>query len=72
SAFGKESCILTGYCNWPKIFELTLNDGIDPQSGKRIGLQTGNPSSFASFDELMLAYRKQLQYFVDLKIKGNN
>ena len=72
SAFGKESCILTGYCNWPKIFELTLNDGVDPQSGKQIGPQTGNPSSLASFDELMAAYRKQLQYFVDVKIKGNN
>jgi pyruvate-formate lyase len=72
SAFGKESCILTGYYNWPKILELTLNDGIDPQAGRRIGLQTGNPSDFASFDELMTAYKRQLRYFVDLKIKGNN
>jgi pyruvate formate-lyase/glycerol dehydratase family glycyl radical enzyme len=72
SAFGKESCILTGYCNWPKIFELALNDGTDPQTGKRIGLQTGDPASFASFEELTAAYKKQLRYFVDLKIKGNN
>ncbi|MGD8505266.1 MAG: glycyl radical protein [Candidatus Bathyarchaeota archaeon] len=72
SAFGKESCTLTGYCNWPKIFELTLNNGIDPQTGKQIGLQTGDPSNFASFDELLAAYKKQLHYFVNLKIKGNN
>jgi len=72
SAFGKESCTLTGYCNWPKIFEITLNDGIDPRTGKRIGLQTGDPLDFTSFDNLVDAYRKQLQYFVDLKIKGNN
>jgi len=72
SAFGKESCTLTGYCNWPKILELTLNDGVDPQTGKRIGLQTGNPSNFTSFNELMAAYKKQLQYFVDIKIRGNN
>jgi len=72
SVFGKESCTLTGYCNWPKIFELTLNNGVDPQTGKQIGLQTGDPSNFASFDELMEAYKKQLKYFVDLKIKGNN
>jgi pyruvate formate-lyase/glycerol dehydratase family glycyl radical enzyme len=72
SAFGKESCILTGYCNWPKIFELTLYNGFDPQTGKRIGLQTGDPTSFASFDELVTAYKKQLRYFVDLKINGNN
>ena len=72
SAFGKESCTLTGYCNWPKILELTLNNGVDPQTGKQVGLQTGDPSNFTSFDELMAAYRKQLQYIVDLKVKGNN
>ena len=72
SAFGKESCTLTGYCNWPKIFELTLNNGVELQTRKQIGLQTGDPSNFTSFDELMAAYKKQLQYFVDLKVKGNN
>jgi pyruvate formate-lyase/glycerol dehydratase family glycyl radical enzyme len=72
SAFGKESCILTGYCNWPKIFELALNSGVDPQSGKQVGLQTGNHSDFGSFDDLIAAYRKQLRYFVDLKIQGND
>ena len=72
SAFGKESCTLTGYCNWPKIFELTLNNGVDPASGKRIGPETGDPLTFESFDDLMNAFRRQLKYFVDLKIEGNN
>lgn len=72
SAFGKESCTLTGYCNWPKILELTLNNGVDPQTGKQVGLKTGDPINFTSFEELMSAYRKQLQYFIDIKIKGNN
>jgi len=72
SVFGRESCTLTGYCNWPKIFELTLNNGFDPQTRKQIGLQTGDPSNFTSFEELMSAYKKQLRYFVDLKVKGNN
>jgi pyruvate formate-lyase/glycerol dehydratase family glycyl radical enzyme len=72
SAFGKESCTLTGYCNWPKILEITLNNGIDPQTGKRIGIETGTPAEFTSFDEVLKAYRTQLKYFVDLKIKYNN
>jgi formate C-acetyltransferase len=72
SAFGKESTTLTGYMNWPKILEITLYNGIDPLSGKRIGLSTGEPHGFGSFDELLKAYRKQLSYFVDLKIDGNN
>ncbi|MCF7959072.1 MAG: glycyl radical protein [Phycisphaerae bacterium] len=72
SAFGKESCTLTGYINWPKIFEITCHDGIDPESGERIGIQTGDPRTFETFEDLMDAYRRQLKYFVDMKIEGNS
>jgi len=72
SAFGKESCVLTGYMNWPKILEIALHDGIDPRSGRRLGPATGDPRSFSSFDELFDAYRAQLKHFVDLKIEGND
>ena len=72
SAFGKESCTLTGYINWPKILELALHDGIDPNSGEQIGPQTGEARQFASYQQLMDAYRQQLKYFIDLKIRGNN
>ena len=71
-AFGKESYILTGYLNMPKVLEITLNNGVDPLTGHKIGLQTGDPRTFQSFEELLEAYRKQLQYFVDIKIRGNN
>ncbi|HIE39027.1 MAG TPA: glycyl radical protein [Anaerolineae bacterium] len=71
-AFGKESYILTGYLNMPKIFEITLNNGVDPRTGQRIGLETGDPTQFASFEELFEAYERQLRYFVDIKIRGNN
>jgi formate C-acetyltransferase len=72
SAFGKESCCLTGYINWPKIFELAWNDGIDPRTGERVGPATGDAGGFESFEEVMDAYRRQLGYFVDLKVAGNN
>lgn len=71
-AFGKEAYILTGYFNLPKILEITLNNGFDPRTKKKIGLETGDPSTFRSFDELMEAYRKQLNHFINIKIKGNN
>ncbi|MCD6291629.1 MAG: glycyl radical protein, partial [Anaerolineae bacterium] len=71
-AFGKENYNLTGYFNMPKILELTLNNGVDPRTGKQIGLQTGDPTQFQSFDDLLEAYRKQLNYFIDIKIRGNN
>lgn len=71
-AFGKEAYILTGYFNLPKILEITLNNGFDPLSGKKIGLETGNPLDFRNFDELMKAYSKQIKHFADIKIKGSN
>lgn len=70
-AFGKESYILTGYFNLTKILELTLNRGIDPQSNKKLGPDTGDPGQFKSFNELMKAYAAQLEYFIDIKIRGN-
>ena len=72
SAFGKESCTLTGYCNWPKIFELTLRNGVDPASGLRVGPETGEAAGFSSFEDLMNAYRRQLTHFIDIKIEGND
>lgn len=71
-AFGTESYILTGYFNLPKILELTLNNGIDPRSGEQLGPKTGEAASFASMEDLLLAYKKQLIYFIDIKLKGNH
>ncbi len=71
-AFGKEAYILTGYFNLTKVLEITLHDGIDPASGKRIGIRTGDPRAFSSFEDLFDAYRKQLNHFIDIKIEGNH
>jgi formate C-acetyltransferase len=71
-AFGKENYNLTGYFNMPKVFEITLNNGVDPRTGVKIGVETGNPSRFGSFEALMEAYRRQLRHFIDIKVRGNN
>ncbi len=71
-AFGREAYFLTGYFNLPKILEMTLHNGIDPRTGKQIGPVTGNPSGLENFDEILDAYKRQLKYFIDIKIKGNN
>ena len=71
-AFGKEAYLLTGYLNTPKILEITLNNGIDPETGKRLGLQTGDPKKFTSFEQLYEAWRQQMAYFVNLKLSVNN
>ena len=71
-AFGKEAYVLTGYLNVPKILEVTLNNGVDPVSGRKVGLETGDPRSFGSYDELYAAFMKQVRYFVDMKVRVSN
>lgn len=71
-AFGKEAYVLTGYLNVPKIVEVTLNNGIDPCTGKMAGIQTGDPRTFKNYDELYEAFLKQLNFVVDQKIRVSN
>jgi formate C-acetyltransferase len=71
-AFGKEAFILTGYLNVPKLLEVTLNNGIDPVTGNRVGLETGDPREFKSYQELYAAFVRQLGYIVELKIRVSN
>lgn len=71
-AFGTECYWLTGYFNLVKILEVTLNNGFDPRTGVQVGPKTGDPASFSTFDEFMMAYKEQINYFADVKIRGNN
>ncbi len=71
-AFGVEAYWLTGYFNLPKILEITLHNGTDPRTGEKVGIETGNPMKFQSYADLLEAFRKQENYFADIKLKGNN
>lgn len=70
-AFGKEAYLLTGYLNVPKILEVTLFNGINPVTGKKVGIETGDPREFTTYEELYNAFYKQLRYVIDLKIRVN-
>ena len=71
-SWGNEAYILTGYFNIPKVFQLTLYNGYDKQTGKQLGLKTGDPRGFSSYEELWDAFKKQLHHMVDIKVRGNN
>ena len=71
-AFGNEAYILQGYFNLPKILELTLYDGYDHVGGHQLGLHTGFAKDFNSYEEFFEAYKKQIKYFVDIKVAGSN
>jgi formate C-acetyltransferase len=71
-AFGKESYILTGYFNLPKVIEIALNDGFDPRTGRQVGPKTGDPAGFETFDQVLGAVKTQLRHLIDVKIRGSN
>jgi pyruvate-formate lyase len=71
-AFGKENYNLTGYFNLPKVLEITLHNGIDPRTGEQIGIATGDPRAYQNMEDLYCAFEKQVNYFVDVKVRGNN
>ena len=47
-------------------FEFFLNNGIEPRTGELLGPRTGDLESFGSFDDLMMAFKKQLAHFMGL------
>ncbi|MCX6277868.1 MAG: glycyl radical protein [Bacteroidetes bacterium] len=71
-AFGKEAYLLTGYLNVPKILEITLNNGIDPVTGKVAGIKTGDQDTFTSYEILYAAFLRQLHFVVDQKMRVSN
>lgn len=49
-----------------KAFELAMYDGKDPLAGKQIGPKTGAAESFATYEELFEAFRKQLDFGTEI------
>jgi len=60
-----------GYVNLPKILEITLNNGRDPKTRELVGKETGDPRTFAHFDQLWKAYEEQIDYAIDLLTRAD-
>ncbi|MCX6309294.1 MAG: hypothetical protein NTY32_10860, partial [Bacteroidia bacterium] len=56
----------SGSLNVLKALEVTLRNGVDPISGKRLGLPTGDLKEFKTFDEFFDAFKKQLTFFIEI------
>jgi pyruvate formate-lyase/glycerol dehydratase family glycyl radical enzyme len=66
---GKEQGVTAGgHINVAKALELALNDGRSTITGRQIGLPTGDPRRFTSFDDLWAAYVTQVEYLAGLNI----
>ncbi|MDL2264436.1 hypothetical protein LJC31_07280 [Synergistaceae bacterium OttesenSCG-928-I11] len=62
--YGEGIHITGGHVNVPIALELALNDGVLPSSGRAIGLKTGDPAGFDTFEKLWDAFRAQLDNMV--------
>lgn len=55
-----------------KAVEFVLFNGISPKTGHDIGLHTGDPTEFETFDEFFDAFLRQLDYITDLAVEMSN
>lgn len=53
-----------GMLNVARVVDLAMNNGIDRLTGKQLGLKTGNPEDFKTFDDLFNAVRSQMQFML--------
>lgn len=61
-----------GYVNHLKALELVMHNGVDPVTGKQLGPKTGELASLDTLEKLQNALYAQIDYFMDLMIKGFN
>lgn len=61
------------FFNLARVLEMTINNGRDNMNGgKQLGPKTGEFTQFTSFDQVMEAYKKQMQYFVKQLVNADN
>ena len=61
-----------GYVNMGKMLEFVLHNGVDPDTGKLMGLQTGDPRSFRDIEAFKDALKKQILHHYRLVCTGYN
>jgi len=58
--------------NIAKAVELALHDGRDAAIGQQVGPRTGDPRTFATFDQFFAAFKAQLIAIMELLIAAND
>lgn len=60
------------YLNGAKALELVMNNGVDPRTGKELGVRSGDPRRFTSIDDWINAFKEQWDHMYDIIIRGYN
>ncbi|WP_300350642.1 glycyl radical protein [Clostridium sp.] len=58
------------FFNLAKVLEISINNGFE--NGKKVGSNTGDFTNFKNIDELIEAYKKQIQFFVKHMVAADN
>lgn len=61
-----------GYVNLLKCLELVMHNGVNPVNGEQLGPKTGELETLDTLDKLLGALYTQVDYFIDLMIRGFN
>ncbi|MBQ7246304.1 MAG: formate C-acetyltransferase/glycerol dehydratase family glycyl radical enzyme [Firmicutes bacterium] len=61
-----------GYVNMGKMINFVLHNGVDPDTGKKMGLETGDPREFKNIEELKDAVKKQILHHYRMVCDGYN
>lgn len=61
-----------GYLNLAKIVELALNNGKCRVSGEQVGPKTGDPRQFDSFNQVLEAFKAQMEYTMEHQVTWDN
>lgn len=65
-------CTGMSYINFPKILLITMNDGIDPASGKRFAKGHGHFKDMTSYEELKAAWDATLREITRMSVIVEN
>jgi len=60
------------FINLPILLELALNNGVSRLTGEQLGPRTGDPRKFKSYQELLEAYKKQVEVLVQRRVVSFN
>lgn len=58
--------------NIGKALEFALNDGKDRLNGKQVGPKTGDPRDFQTIDDVLDAFRVQVEWYVEKMVEAIN
>ncbi len=61
-----------GMFNLPLMLELALNDGRSRLSGEQIGPKTGDAANFTSYEQVLEAYKKQVEALLPVAVLYKN